>query len=154
MQRFKEGNQRRRLRWTEIFAIGGHVAAALQHLADQLIAGKSCRDGVQRRTPLAAFAAESVTIAALFGLKYDGALAFERGAACEQFGWDRRAAPCVHHRRPWSIGAELSQCRQRDYDNQRGQNCEGPATPALLTSARDERQRNQETDTNNRSHNQ
>jgi len=37
-------------------------------------------------TALAAFAAESVTITALFGLKYDGALAFKGRAACEQFG--------------------------------------------------------------------
>src|SRR2546427_10126971 len=100
MQRFKESNQRRRLRWTEILAVGGHVAAALQHLADKLIAGKSCRDGVQRRTTLAAFAAEGVTIAALFGLKYYSPLAFELGAAGEPFGWVRGVWPCVHCRRP------------------------------------------------------
>jgi hypothetical protein len=49
----------------------------LEHLPDQLIAGKACRDSVERRTPLSTFAAERVAIAALFGLKYHGTLTFK-----------------------------------------------------------------------------
>src|SRR5262245_43977620 len=100
MQRIQEGDQRRRLRRAEIFAIGRHVAATLQYLPDQFIAGQACGDSVERRTALAAFTAESVTVAALFDLKHQRALSFERGTALEQWGGNRSSAPRVHHWRP------------------------------------------------------
>ena len=38
----------------EVLAVGGHVAAALQHLADELVLTSACRHFVERRTALTA----------------------------------------------------------------------------------------------------
>ena len=86
----------------------------LQNLADQLVAREPCRHGIERRTAPAAFAAQGVAIAALFGLKYDRAGPFEGRAAFEQFRGNRRAAPRIHDGRPRSVSGELSERRQRD----------------------------------------
>ena len=77
-----------------------------------MVAREARRNGVKRWTALAAFFAQSVTVAALFGLKYYSALTFERGAALEQFGRNWSTAPCVHHWRPRGIRAEMSERRQ------------------------------------------
>ena len=98
MERFQEGNQRRRLRRAEVVAVGRHVASPLQDLANELVAGEPRRHSIERRAALAAFAAKRVAVAALFVLKDQGALTFEGRAAFEQFGGNWRAAPRIHHR--------------------------------------------------------
>ena len=77
MQGLEVGHQGRDFRRPQVVPVRRHLPASLEHLADQLIAGKACCDSVERRTPLTAFTAESVAVAALFGLKYHSALTFK-----------------------------------------------------------------------------
>jgi hypothetical protein len=81
VQRLEKRNQRRRLCWIQIVPVGRHVAASLQHLANQLISRQSRRHGIQAGTALAASAAKRMAVAALFGLENDRAFAFERRPA-------------------------------------------------------------------------
>ena len=81
VQRLEKPNKRRRLRRIQIISVGRHVAAPLQHLADQLISRQSRRHGIQFGTTLAARAVKRMAVAALFGLENDRALAFERRPA-------------------------------------------------------------------------
>src|SRR5215813_12315437 len=50
---------------TQIASIGGHVAASLNHLANELVVRESHSDTVQGGPPLATHVAKSVAIAAL-----------------------------------------------------------------------------------------
>ena len=79
MKRFEEGDEGGGFGRAEIFAVGRHVAAALNHLANELVFGLNDGDVVESRAALAAFVAERVTIVALLELKDDGALALESG---------------------------------------------------------------------------
>src|SRR5262249_20650666 len=65
MQGLHERHQRGDLRRTQILAIGRHIAPALDHLPDQLVAGQARRHVVERRAALAAAAAQAVAIPAL-----------------------------------------------------------------------------------------
>ena len=78
MQRLKKSHQGRGLRGIQIFSVGGHVSAALEHLAHQLIASQTNSDGIERRSPLSTGSAERVTIVALLLLKYQSALNLKR----------------------------------------------------------------------------
>src|SRR5262249_43089569 len=67
-QRSHEIDQCRNLRRPQVLAISRHVPAPLNYLPDQLIARETSGDRVQGRPAQSAFAAESVTIAALLAL--------------------------------------------------------------------------------------
>src|SRR5262250_2601366 len=84
----------------QILAVGRHVAAALQHLPNQLIARLARRDAVERRTALAALTTEAVTGAALLVLEHQRALQLERRAALDVADRRRRGGPRLHLRRP------------------------------------------------------
>ncbi len=64
--------------WAEGVAVGGHVAAALQDLANHLVFCHARGDGVECGTAHAAESAERVAVAALLVLEDECALAFER----------------------------------------------------------------------------
>src|SRR5262245_26758666 len=68
MQGLHERHQRGDLRRAEILAIGRHIAAALDHLPDKLVAGQARRHVVERRAALAAAAAQAVAVPALLVL--------------------------------------------------------------------------------------
>src|SRR5262245_8527338 len=68
MQGLHERHERRHLCRAQILAIGRHIAAALDHLPDQLVAGQACRHVVERRAALAAAVAQAVAIPALLVL--------------------------------------------------------------------------------------
>jgi hypothetical protein len=53
MQSFKKRNQGSRLRRTQILSVGGHVAASLDHLSNQLILREPHGNAVERRPSLA-----------------------------------------------------------------------------------------------------
>src|SRR5215472_18416906 len=77
MQGAEKRNQSRCLGWTQIISVSRHVAAALQHLANQLVLGKARGHGIQRWTALAAFSFERVAVATLFALEHEYPLTFE-----------------------------------------------------------------------------
>src|SRR5258706_6444768 len=77
MERLQEGDERGGLGGREVLSVGGHVAPALDHLADELIARQSDRDFVERRTALATAVAEGVAVAALLDLEDQRSLALQ-----------------------------------------------------------------------------
>src|SRR5271165_4140350 len=78
MQGFEKADQRRYLVRGKILSISRHVAPTLQYLSHQLITSKVRGHVVQRRTALAADAANHVAVAALLSLKNDLALPAQR----------------------------------------------------------------------------
>src|SRR4029453_6918170 len=94
MQRPEERDQRRRLCRTEVLPVRRHVAAALNHLSNELILREAHGHGVETRTALAAGAeggtaaaagvAQRVAVAALLGLKHERALSLQCRRAAEQ----------------------------------------------------------------------
>src|SRR5215475_7720842 len=69
MQSLEKRNQGGRLRRTQIFSIGRHVSASLNHLADELVLREPHCDRVKRGPSLAAQIPKSMAIAALLGLE-------------------------------------------------------------------------------------
>src|SRR4029077_5861024 len=74
MQRFEECDECGRLRRTQILPICRHVAAPLDHLADELVLREPDGNVVERRTPLSAEFTEGMAIAALLDLKHESPL--------------------------------------------------------------------------------
>ena len=98
MQRLEEGDERRRLGGTQVLAVGRHVAAALDDLADELILRQAHGHVVERgpRSPPAV--AERMAVAALLGLEHERALPLERRACrssrCSGIGSPLHASMC------------------------------------------------------------
>ena len=78
MQRLQEPNQCRSLRRTKVLAIRRHVAAALQHLPNQLVLRETRCDKIQGRSTLSTDPGNRMAVAALLRLKDDSALSFEQ----------------------------------------------------------------------------
>src|SRR5438552_7395199 len=95
-----------------------------------------------------------MAVAALFGLKHQGAASLERRPVVEIALRQWCPAPGIHLRRPWSVGRELGKRAQDDGEEQDGENCDGPAPPALLAFAREKREQQEHPDTDDRSNQQ
>src|SRR5262245_9413392 len=74
MERHEERDQRRGLRGREVLPVRGHVAAALDDLADELVLGEAHGHVVQRGPALAPAIVERMAVAALLHLEDEGAL--------------------------------------------------------------------------------
>src|SRR5580658_2998930 len=99
-ERFEERDECSGLRGAEIFSVRGHVAAALNHLANQLILREARRYGIERGAAHAAFVAQRMAVVALLLLEHERALAFER-RTMRKIAWRNWvAAPRVHDRAP------------------------------------------------------
>src|SRR5215475_2058838 len=109
MQRFEKCDECSRLRRTQIFSIGRHVAASLNYLPDELILRLPHCDSIQGRASLPAAASKGMAIAALFGLKNERSLALQCRSVQEHSLGHWITAPGVHMRTP---GRELSQTRK------------------------------------------
>src|SRR5215472_12623494 len=96
MQGFEKGHQRRGLRRAQILAISRHVAASLDHLANELVLREPHRNTVQRRTPLPTLVCQGMAIAALLDLKYKRSLPLQRGCPFQESHRHRCTAPGVH----------------------------------------------------------
>ena len=106
---FEESDEGGGLRRTEVFAVGGHVAATLDDLANQLILCEKKSDFVEGGATLAAVVAESVAIVALLELEDERALAFEGRAIFEELLRNGIAAPGVHDRAPGSVACHVGE---------------------------------------------
>ena len=77
----------------EGIAVGGHVSAALQDLANDLVFRHARSDGVECGATLAADTGDGVAVAALLVLQDERSLAFERSAVAQDTGgmgrWSR-----------------------------------------------------------------
>jgi hypothetical protein len=109
VQGFQESDQGRGLGGAEILSVSGHVAAALQDLAEQLIFSQTRSHHVERWTAQATLTAQRVAVSALLALEYHSARTFKRGAAGKKLLRDRRAAPGVHDRGPGTVETEPSE---------------------------------------------
>src|SRR5580704_12428944 len=89
MQRLKERHQRGGLRRTQVLSISRHVAAALNHLPDQLILGELDGHSIQLRPALPSRTTQSVAIVALLSLKNQRTLPLQSRTPFEILRWNR-----------------------------------------------------------------
>src|SRR5205807_10434799 len=118
---------------TQILAVGRHVPAALQHLANELIASLPARYAVERRASLASLIAQTVAGAALLVLQHQRALQLERRAALDVADRRRGGGPGFHLRRPRDRHTEAGQRRDRENDHEHRENSDRTALPALFS---------------------
>ena len=95
--------------WREIFAKCGHVAAALNHLPDQLVAGQTRGHTIQCWAAQAAFAAQAVAIPALLVLHHQRALQLQRRTSLHILHRRGNAGPGFHVGTPRSVCPQVSQ---------------------------------------------
>src|SRR5258708_26068695 len=143
MEGFKESHKRRSLRGTQILSVGRHIAAALDHLPDELVTRKSHGDTIQSRPPLSAGIADRMAIATLLDLKYKRTLPLERRRTMYVSVGHWIAAPRVHPRAPGRELGHASESAERDGDHQHGDNRNRAALPALFSFSGKKRQQNQ-----------
>src|ERR1700756_32386 len=115
------------LGWTQVVSIGRHIAAALDHLPDELVVRQSHRDAIQGWSPLSARVAEGVAVAELLYLKHERTLPLERRRAMYVSIRYWIAAPGVHVWTPRRELGETSKCSEGDRDHEHGDNCNGSA---------------------------
>src|SRR4029453_3842181 len=143
MEVLEEGDESRGLRRAEVLAVGRHVAAALDDLADEVVLRQAPGDVVEGGAALAAALLERMAVAALLDLEDQRALSLEGGRTLEESRRHRIAAPGIH---VWAPGGELGQaCErpQRHRDEQDGEDRDRTPAPALLAFAGEERKQEQ-----------
>src|SRR5271155_1751903 len=98
MQRFEEGNERSGLRRAQVFPVSRHIAAPLDHLADELVLREPNGNAIQGRASLPSGFTQRMAVAALFALEDKCASPLKRRCAAEEFIRHRISAPGVHVR--------------------------------------------------------
>src|SRR5260370_35180930 len=88
-QRLQKRDQRAHFGWAYGLGIRRHVAASLDHLANQLIAREPRGDHVQGRAALASMAIQAVAIPALLILQNQSAAHFKWRPALQELRRDR-----------------------------------------------------------------
>ena len=143
MQGFKKCYERSSLRGTQVVPISGHVAAALNHLPDELVLRQSHGNAIQGRASLSTGVAKRVAVAALLDLKHQRALPLQCSRAMNEAVRHRITAPRIHVRTPGRELGEAGESAERDRNQQHGKNRNRPALPALFSFAGKKRQKNQ-----------
>src|SRR5690349_6656186 len=146
MQGLEKRHERCRLRRHQVLAVRRHVAASLNHLADELILRQPHSHAIQSRTAFAAILAEGMAVAALLRLKDKRALPFERAALMQELRRHRCTAPGVHSRTPGGILGEMRESAERDGEQQDGEDGDRPPLPALFALTREEREKQETQD--------
>src|SRR5580704_17933865 len=141
MKRLKKGNECSGLGRTQILSIRWHIPAALDHLPDQLIFGKTQSNTVERGAALASSTIQRVTVVTLLRLKNQLPLTFQSGAPLEILSGNRLAAPCIHDGTPRRVLAQMRQGAETHGDQQNGQDRNRPALPTFFTFACNKRER-------------
>src|SRR5580658_6969804 len=143
VQGLEESYERRSLCRTQVVPIGRHVAAALNHLPNELILRQPHGNAVQGWPPLSTCISKRMAVMALLDLKHERALPLKRSCAVNVPVGYWIAAPCTHVRTP---GRELGHASKRaegDRDQQHGHNRNWTALPAFFSFSRKKRQKNQ-----------
>src|SRR5712692_1089167 len=143
MQSLEKCHKRGCLRRAQVLPIRRHVAASLDHLADELILREPHGNTIQRGTSLPTHLPKGVAVAALLDLKNECSLPFKGGCAMQKLLGHGIAAPGVHVRAPGSESSEMRKCPKRYRDEQDGQDGDRPPAPALFPFPREERQKKQ-----------
>src|SRR5580693_2092762 len=100
VQGLEESYERRSLCGTQVVAIGRHVAAALNHLANELVLRQTHGNAVQSWPPLSTHVAQRVAVAALLDLKHERTLPLKCGRPVNVLVGYWIAAPGIHVRTP------------------------------------------------------
>ena len=87
VQRLEERDEGGRLRGTQVFSIGRHVAAALNYLADELIRRELYSNTIQLRSALPSRAAQRVAVVTLLSLKDERPLPLDEGCRFVRSGY-------------------------------------------------------------------
>src|SRR5215472_3600116 len=150
MQSLEKRNQSRGLGRVQTVSVSRHVAAALQHLANELVLGQPFGYRVERWPTLAALLPERVAVATLFALEDERALAFQRGGANQKFLGDGLTAPRVHFRTPGRMDGEIREGPKSDRNENDGEHRNRTPAPALFSFAEQKRKQNQSADHDHR----
>src|ERR1700691_5021884 len=89
VERLEKSHECSGLRGTQIFSVSGHVAAALDDLANELILGELYGHSIQLGSAQPSHAPERVAIVALLGLKNERPLPLQRRAPLQVLCWNR-----------------------------------------------------------------
>src|SRR5580693_8847179 len=143
VQGLEESYERRSLCRTQVVAIGGHVAAALNHLPNELVLRQPHSNAVQGWPPLSTRVAKRVAVAALLDLKHQRTLPLQCSRAMNVPVGYRIAAPGVHVRTPGRELGHASKGAERDGDHEHRDHRNRPALPALFSFSRKKWQKNQ-----------
>src|SRR5713101_2583532 len=100
MQGFEKCDERRGLCRIQVLSVCRHVAASLDHLADELVLREPHGDAIQRRASLPAQLPEGMAVAALLDLENKRALPLQGRSAVKKSLRHRITAPSVHVRTP------------------------------------------------------
>src|SRR5258708_1615568 len=100
MQGLEKCDERRGLCRTQVLPVRRHVAASLDHLADELVLCEPHGDAIQRRASLTAQLPEGMAVAALLDLKNKRALPLQSCCAMKKSLRHRITAPSAHVRTP------------------------------------------------------
>src|SRR4029077_13524623 len=84
MQGFEKCDERRGLCRTQVLPVRRHVAASLDHLADELVLCKPQSNAVQSWASLPAQLSKGMAVATLLDLKNQRALSLKRGSAMQE----------------------------------------------------------------------
>src|SRR6185369_14291652 len=143
MKAFEKSHEGGCFRGTQILAIGRHVAAALNYLANELVLREPYRNGVKRRTSLSAGFSERMAVAALLDLEHQSALPLQGGRAMNELIRHEITTPRIHVRAPGRVSRQMSKRPERDRDQHHCQDRDGPPLPTLFTFARKKRKQKQ-----------
>src|SRR3984957_10295509 len=143
MKRVQECDERGHFGWRERSAVRRHVAAALNHLPNDLIFGEMRGDAIECGAAHTAKSAECVAIVALLGLEDERALAFEWCVTVDQAIGNFVGGPRSHVRTPRCVRAEMRERRQANSNNQQRKHANRTAIPTFFAEAGDERQTEQ-----------
>src|SRR5580700_8114892 len=116
VQGLEESYERRSLCRTQVVSIGRHVAAALNHLPNELVLCEAHGDAVQGWPSFSTRIVKRVAVAALLNLKHERTLALKCGRVMNVAVGDWIAAPGVHVRTPRRELGETSKRAEGDCD--------------------------------------
>src|SRR5713226_8717213 len=128
----QERHECSRLRRAQVFSVGWHVAAALDHLTYELILRELHGYSIQFWSALSARAAQRVAVMALLRLKNQRSLPLQSCTTFQVLRWNRFAAPRVHHRAPRRVAGQMREGTECHCHKQNRENRNGAALPAFL----------------------
>src|SRR5260370_33898890 len=85
MQGFEKGNERCRFRRIQVFSVGRHVAASLDHLTDELVLREPHGNALHSRTSFSATISQRTAVASRLHLKCDPALPLTHCCARQKY---------------------------------------------------------------------
>src|SRR5215469_9414266 len=112
MQGLQKCDQRSSSRRAQIASICRHIAAALNHLPDELVLREADCNTIQSRPSLSSGSAEGVAISALLGLKHKRTLALQCCRAMDVSAGHRITTPGIHVWAPRCMLGKPSKCAE------------------------------------------